>query len=73
MGLNVPPLIPALLACFFSIGFAHPPAARTSGFVQVEPSSRQFVDANGRSVLFHGSSVVYKVSRCVSPAPSMTC
>ncbi len=30
-------------------------------FVQIDPSSRQFIDASGRSLLFHGSSVVYKV------------
>lgn len=34
-----------------------------SGFIQVDPTSRQFVDASGRSLLFHGSSIVYKVAR----------
>ncbi len=38
------------------------PASTSPQFVQVDPVSRQFVDASGRSLLFHGSSVVYKVS-----------
>ena len=37
------------------------PASTSPQFVQVDPVSRQFVDASGRSLLFHGSSVVYKV------------
>ena len=30
--------------------------------IAIDPESRQFIDENGRSVLFHGVNIVYKVA-----------
>jgi len=84
-----PPMLPPdmrLLAVLLLLALTSPPPALAApvfpsnaptAFVQIDSSSRQFVDAGGRSLLFHGSSVVYKVGetcrvaaeRCVTRPP----
>ena len=36
-------------------------AGEAASAISVDPASRMFIDAEGRSVLFHGVNVVYKV------------
>ena len=37
------------------------------GFIKVDPKTQNFVDDNGRSIIFHGVNVVYKPSPMYPP------